>query len=142
CRRDQSGALRALYSTKQAGLVLMITHFQLHRRSRTGDSERGAALVVALIFAAAISVALGSYLALARTTLNLALRSYYQNAAMNLAETGLERGMRGVQMHKQGAADAWTSPWTWDLSGADPKLIADNTATFEGNINGSLRVVV
>ena len=120
---------------------MTMLHIPASHRLRIYD-DRGSALVVSLIFAAAISIALGSYLSLARTTLKLSHRSYYLNAAMNLAETGLERGMRGLQMHKKGALDAWTTPWVWDVSGANPKLVADNTVMFSGNAMGSLRVIV
>jgi hypothetical protein len=109
---------------------------------RNSSDERGATLVVALVFSAGISIALAGYLSLGRTTLKLAHRSYYQNVAMNLAETGLERGMRAVQMHKKGAADAWTNPWAWEAGGGAWKLVADDAANYEGNAKGALRVVV
>jgi len=81
-------------------------------------SQRGSLLVVALLFAAAISLALAGYLALARTTLKVAHRSYFVNDAANLAEAGLEEALYSFNLMATGTAktDAWAN---WTFSGSD-----------------------
>ena len=58
-------------------------------RRRLAD-QRGAFLIVAMVFAAAIAIVLASYLTLGRTSLKLAHRTFFANDATNLAEAGLE----------------------------------------------------
>ncbi len=54
-------------------------------------SNRGSVMLVALIFAAILAIALTSYLKLSLGAGKLANRSFYLNAAQNVADTGLER---------------------------------------------------
>ncbi len=49
-----------------------------------------------MLLSAIIAVSLTSYIRLGRTALNLSSRSFYNNAAMNLAETGLEQAMWSI----------------------------------------------
>lgn len=59
-------------------------------------SNRGSLLIVALLIAAFITIFLGSYLQLSITAIRLANRSFYANAAMNLADTGLEQALWSI----------------------------------------------
>jgi len=56
-------------------------------------SNRGSVLIVALLFAGLIAISLTSYMKLSLTTSRLANRSFYGNAAENLADTGLEQAL-------------------------------------------------
>jgi hypothetical protein len=55
--------------------------------------QRGSVLITALLFAAIIAISLGSYIQLALSSAKLANRSFYANAGMNLADTGLEQSL-------------------------------------------------
>ncbi|MEX2044897.1 MAG: hypothetical protein WD941_06045, partial [Opitutus sp.] len=55
--------------------------------------QRGSLLIVAMILCAVIGISLVSYLQLSRTALGLSNRGVYNNAAVNLAEQGLEEAM-------------------------------------------------
>lgn len=107
---------------------------------------RGAVLIVAMLLAAIIAVALVSFLKLSNTSLNLGLRNFYGTAAVNLAESGLERAMYCLNRNQVDGVDlatAWPSAdgWTTNTS----THIA--TATFTGftpgpNATGSIKVYV
>src|SRR5689334_12530543 len=60
---------------------------------RSMTSQRGSALIVALIFAAVIAISLASYLKLSTNGGSLANRSFYMNAALNLVDVGFERAI-------------------------------------------------
>jgi hypothetical protein len=84
-------------------------------------SERGSLLLAALLFAIGLAIVLGSYLALGRTTLKVAHRSYFANDATNLAEAGLEEALYCFNQMNAGtlAATAWTG---WTLSGSNAMM--------------------
>ncbi len=89
-------------------------------------------LLTAMLFAIGIALVLGSYLALSRTTLKLAHRSYFANDASNLAEAGLEEALYCFNQMAAGTAPA--TAWSgWTLSGADAKL---TLPTFNRDQNG------
>lgn len=85
-------------------------------RQRTG--ERGSMLLTAMLFAAGIAMVLGSYLALSRTSLKVAHRTFFANDAANLAEAGLEEAVYCFNLMAGGtaAATAWGE---WTLSGTN-----------------------
>src|SRR5437870_3803842 len=60
---------------------------------RAHPASRGSVLITALILAAIIAISLTSYIKLALNSLTLADRSFYQNAAVNLTEVGIEEAM-------------------------------------------------
>jgi hypothetical protein len=71
-----------------------------------------------MLYAAAISIVLGSYLALGRTSLKLAHRSYFANDATNLAEAGLEEAL--YCFNQMGAGVAPATAWLgWTFSGTN-----------------------
>lgn len=78
------------------------------------DRERGSVLLVALIFSVIIAISLNSFISLGKTNLNLSLRSFYGNSALNLAESGLEQAMWSINEAVEGGSDAWTG---WTVSG-------------------------
>ena len=79
-----------------------------------------------------IGVSLASYLLLARNALNLSQRSFYSNAAMNLAESGAEQAFWALN----------NSTWTgWTLSGGNATQTFTGY-TFPGNTTGSIKVCV
>jgi hypothetical protein len=106
----------------------------------TRGCPRGSVLIVALIFATAIAMTLTAYLQLAQTTLRVANRAHYANIAMNLAETGLERGMLAIATSVENPAFAWPG-WRFSADGKDAYRTFDGF-TYEGNTTGVVRVRV
>lgn len=83
----------------------------LHLRSR-----RGSALLSVLIFSFVIAFVLASQLSLSRGATRLSNRGFYTNAALGLAETGLEQAMWSLTAALNGDAGAWSG---WTTSGDD-----------------------
>lgn len=69
-------------------------------------------MIVALIFAAIIAISLTSYLKLSIGAGKLANRSFYMNAAQNIADTGLERALWSLN-HEY----LYPSPANWSTGG-------------------------
>lgn len=85
-------------------------------RRRSG--ERGSMLLTAMLFAAGLALVLGSYLALSRTSLKLAHRTFFANDAANLAEAGVEEALYSFNQMAAGTAPA--TAWSgWTFSGAN-----------------------
>lgn len=103
-----------------------------------GNTERGSVLLVALIFSALIAIALGSYLSLGTNAMQLSHRSLYNNAAMNLAETGLEESMWSINQILEDNANAWDG-WT-SLGSARKRSFGP--FTLEQGVTGSVTVYV
>jgi len=102
-------------------------------------SERGGLLITAMIFSAIIGVSIVSFIRLGRTTGQISNRGLYNNAAMNLAENGLEEAMYSLNQMVAGSATAWNSPWTTSGAGAYQKWTG---TTFDQNATGQVRVYV
>lgn len=115
-------------------------------RSRRDHPRRGSVLIVCLLLASIIGISLVSYLKLSNTSLNLSLRSFYSNSAMNLAETGLERALYCLnqnQVNGLNLASAWPAGEGWTTN--TTTHIA--TCTYSGftlgpNTTGSVKVYV
>ena len=107
---------------------------------RPTDLRRGSVLIVTLVIAVAIAIALGSYLQLAQQTLRTATRAHYANVAMNLAETGLERGMVAISRELELGEAAWEH-WTISADGRDAYRVFDGF-DFGANTAGEVRVRV
>lgn len=107
-------------------------------RSGINRGQRGAILIVALILAAITGIAVTSYLRLGRTTMELSHRTFYANAAVNLAETGLEQAMWSINQMVAGNADAW-SGWTQNSTKMKRTFSGEN---YGQNTTGSVEVVV
>lgn len=101
-------------------------------------SSRGSLLIVAMIFSAVLGIAITSYIQLARTNLNVSGRAFYNNAGINLAETGLEEAMWSINQMVAANPDAWKD-WTDDGTNAWRKW---EGYAFDQNAVGSVRVYV
>lgn len=91
-------------------------------RSGLRPHPRGSVLITALIFSAIIAISLTSYIKLALNSLKLADRSFYQNAAVNLSEVGIESAVQCYNRLDDVStpAAAWPSPWV---------IASDNSVT-------------
>ena len=114
-------------------------------RGRVRSSERGSLLIVAMVLCAVIGISLASYMKVGKSTLAMSNRALYNNAAMNLAENGLEEAMYALNQHRLGNPGAW-SDWTSDGSGADKKRswtsASDKFLEFDQNASGAVRVYI
>lgn len=98
------------------------------------NNNRGSVLLVALLLCGIIGISLVSYIQLSRTTLNISNRGLYNNAAMNLAEEGLEEAMYSINQNLGNSTYTWPS---WTTNGGDKyrewptvSLSQGATATF------------
>lgn len=108
------------------------------------DRARGSLLVVAMILSAVIGISLASYLQMGRTTMTISNRALYNNAAMNLAENGLEEAMYSINKMVADDTYVWTSNG-WTASGTDDvwrRLPASGSYTFDQNATGVVKVHV
>lgn len=109
------------------------------RRPRFSD-ERGSVLIVALIFAAIIAVSIGSFVRVGQTNLEVSSRAFYHNAAINLAESGLEQAMWSINQLAADETYDWSSDgWSTDATSAWQKF---DGFSFDQNASGSVRVFV
>ena len=106
-------------------------------RSRSRD-QRGALLIVAMLLAAIVGIALTSFIRVGQTTLELSNRSFYNNGAINLCETGLEQAMWSINRMVAGRTDAWDG---WTNDGVNAWRSFDG-GSFGQNTTGSVRVYV
>ncbi len=109
-----------------------------HRWLPPPRAPRGSVLVVALLFATAIAIALGSYLQLANSTLRAANRAHLNEVATNLAETGLERGMLAIAHSIEDPTYDWSD---WTVSGANASQRFEGF-TYPANTTGFVRVLI
>jgi hypothetical protein len=79
---------------------------------RSATSNRGAVLIVALVFGAILSISLASYLKLSLNAGKLANRSFYLNAAQNVVDTGLEHALWSLNNEH-----VYSSPTNWTTGG-------------------------
>lgn len=77
--------------------------------------DRGVLIVIAMLLAGLMAIALVSYIRLSTNSLRLANRTFYNNAAINLAETGVEEALYcfGLVNGGTAVATAWNG---WDTS--------------------------
>jgi hypothetical protein len=109
---------------------------------RSSRSKRGSLLIVAMILATVIGVSLTSYLQLGRTSLNISNRALYNNAAMNLAENGLEEAMYAMNKTVEDDSYAWPS-WANNGTGTTSGTWRKWTGyTFDQNATGMVRVYI
>jgi len=78
-------------------------------------ARRGSVLIVALLIASIIGISLVSYINVCTNSLKMANRSFYQNAASNLCETGLEEGVWSFNQMGSGvaASTVWSAANGW-----------------------------
>lgn len=107
---------------------------------RSTDAERGSLLIVAMMLTAIIGISLASYIRLGRTSLTISNRALYSNAAMNLAENGLEEAMYSVNRMVEDPAYSWDG---WTVAGLSGNARRKWTGTtFDQNATGEVRVFV
>ena len=107
-----------------------------------GRRKRGSLLIVAMILSAVIGVSLASYIQLGRSSLNISNRALYNNAAMNLAENGLEEAMYSINQYVADSTYNWAG-WS-NTGGADAwrTLPATGTYAFDQGATGTVRVYI
>lgn len=98
-------------------------------------NKRGAILITTVIFAMAIAIGLGSFIALTVQSSKLSNSSFNLNSALNLAEAGLESAMSSINR-----AD-WSG---WDSYGGSSTNKTRTLPTFDlsSGITGHVDVVV
>ena len=101
-------------------------------------AQRGAVLIVALLVAAIIAIALGSYLSLNLASSRHARRTFNGYAALNLAEAGAEEAVSAFNRNTSGDATAW-STWNTNAAAAWQKFSGFD---FGGNTSGWVKVYV
>jgi Tfp pilus assembly protein PilX len=108
--------------------------------------EQGSVLIVAMLLAAIIGISLVTYIKLSASSLSISQRNFYDNSAMNLAETGLERALYCInqnQVSNQTLVNSWPASDGWTTNSTTHVA----TATFTGfnlgpNTTGSIKVYV
>ncbi len=71
-------------------------------------TDRGSAIITVLILAAVTAVIAAGFLFRSAQEAKLATRSYYQSAALHLAEAGLEEGLYAANTSSLTSANGWT----------------------------------
>jgi hypothetical protein len=109
--------------------------------------SKGSVLIVSMILCAVIGISLASYLQLGRTGLVISNRALYNNAAMNLAENGLEEAMYAINKTVANssynwASNGWTTTSPLPAGDARRRLPASGTYTFDQGVTGTVRVYV
>ena len=103
--------------------------------------DRGVLIVIAMLLAGLMAIALVTYIRLSTNSLRLANRSFYNNAALNLAETGIEEALYCFNQVNAGTAiaTAWTD---WDTSDGTTAKRTFSGFSFGGSTTGSVKVYV
>ena len=111
------------------------------RRTFPRRHGRGSILIVAMLISAVIALSLGSYIALSRSSLKLANRSFYNTGAMNIAETGIEEALWSFNQATAGVAlaTAWQG---WDISDGVSAKRTFTDFTLSGNNQAAVKVYV
>jgi len=109
-------------------------------RMRRRRRQRASVLIVALIFSAIIAISLVSYIRLGRSSLTISNRALYNNAAMNLAENGMEEAMYSINKMVVDSSYSWAGD-AWTISGS-AALRKWTGVQFDQNATGEVRVRV
>lgn len=107
---------------------------------RSRHSERGSLIIVAMIICAVIGISLTSYLSLGRTAMTISNRALYNNAAMNLAENGLEQAVYAVNKKTADPSFSWTANG-WTIVGTAARQQWSGYG-FDQNATGTVRAYV
>lgn len=110
-------------------------------RGWPAQRERGVLIVIAMLLAGLMAIALVTYIRLSTNSLRLANRSFYNNAAINLAETGIEEALYCFNQVNAGTAvaTAWNG---WDTSDGTSAKRTFSGYNFGGNTTASVKVYV
>jgi|UniRef100_UPI00404B2D66 hypothetical protein len=106
--------------------------------NRIPQSTRGEMLIVAMLISAIIAISLGTLMNLSITSLRLADRTFYSNAAMNLVEMGVEEAMWSFQDDIT-SGSGWVA---WDTSTGTVAKVQYGTFGFSGGVTGVTKVYV
>ncbi|MBI2514113.1 MAG: hypothetical protein HYV96_19240 [Opitutae bacterium] len=109
--------------------------------SRPLSSERGSLLIVAMLLCAIIGISLVSYINVGRSALRTSNRSLYNNAAMNLAENGLEEAMYSINKLVNDSTYSFSDDG-WTPVGSDDMKRKWTGTTFDQNATGEVRVYI
>ncbi len=77
------------------------------RRLIPGPASRGSAVITVLVLAAVTALIASSFLSRAAQEARLASRSYYQAAALNLAEAGIEEALYAINTSTVNSGAGW-----------------------------------
>jgi hypothetical protein len=108
-------------------------------------------LIVAMLLSAIIGISLVSYINLCTTSLRLSDRSFYQNAAVNLAEVGVEEAMYCYNQldNVSTATAAWTTPTAiastltnsgWVINSTDNSVSCALSGTAGPNVSSQVKI--
>lgn len=101
-------------------------------RRQVNRSNRGAALLAALCFAAVLTISLGSYMTLCYRELALSTRTVQGTRSIELAETGMEDALWALNKND------WS---TWTISGTTATKTISGF-NFDGGVTGSINLRV
>jgi hypothetical protein len=109
-------------------------------------TSRGSLLIVAMILTAVIGISLASYIRLGLQSQKISNRALYNNAAINLAENGLEEAMYSINQMVDNPSYGWTG-WSTTGTGANDDAkrrfpSSSGTYSFDQNATGYVRVYV
>ncbi len=95
--------------------------------------RRGSVLIVALIFSLVIALSLASFLNISTNASRLSYRTFYQGAAMNIAESGLEQAL--WEMNR--ATGGWTG---WEAVATNIYRKSFDMGGIEGGATSAVKV--
>ncbi len=109
--------------------------------------QQGSVLIVAMIFSAIIGISLVSYMQLGRTTLVISNNALYNNAAMNLAENGLEEAVYAINKQISDpsynlVSNGWRIGSPVAAGDARRILPSSGTYNFDQGVTGTVRVYI
>jgi hypothetical protein len=103
---------------------------------KTTKKKRGSALIASLLFTSGLAaLVLPAYLKLSQSALELSTRNFYRNAALGLAESGLEQAIWTLNGVANGLID-WGN---WEVIGPDARRVLKDF-NYSGNIEGQIEV--
>ncbi|MBI5768846.1 MAG: hypothetical protein HZA93_13695 [Verrucomicrobia bacterium] len=105
---------------------------QNSRLTKQLTSERGAALLAAMCFAAALAIALGSYLTLCYRSLQMSTRNMSSTHSVELAEVGMEEALWALNKND------WSS---WTITGTTATKTTSGF-TYDNGVTGSVTATV
>jgi hypothetical protein len=104
-------------------------------------AERGTIIIVAMLICSIIAISIGSYIALSISSLKFANRSFFNTAAINLAETGVEEALWSFNQVTGGASlsTAWDG---WDRTDGTTAKRTFTDFTLNANAGVAVKVYV
>jgi Tfp pilus assembly protein PilX len=108
------------------------------RAATRRDRARGSLLIVAMLICAIIGISLASYIQLGQTAMRISNRAVYNNAAVNLAEQGIEEAIYSINKRISDPTYSWPG-WTKPAADAWQKW---TSVSLSQNTTGEYRVYV